>query len=95
MDMKKQILARTELSAKLLNALVNDDYQVLNGLISPFSEQALQRSSTASVDKNYMILSTSQYLVLKTSPAILFQRLFAYLENTGTLDTNTFNNTEK
>lgn len=95
MNMSKQILARTELSATLLNALVTDDYQVLNGLIAPFSEQALQRSSTSSIDKNYMILAVGQYLTLKTSPVILYQRLYAYLVNTGTLDTNTFNNTEK
>lgn len=92
MFMSKQILARTKFSATLLNALITDDYQILNGLIAPFSKQTLQRSCTGTIDKKYMILSISEYLTLTISPVILCQRLYAYLANIGAL--NTFN-TEK
>ena len=83
--MSKRIQTRADISVIMLTALIDDDYQSLNGFLEPYDETQLKRSLTSNIDKNYMFKSITQYLDLTISGLILAQRLYAYLVNNDQL----------
>ncbi|TGE72360.1 hypothetical protein [Weissella confusa] len=83
--MSKRIQTRADVSVIMLTALIDDDYQSLNGFLEPYDETQLKRSLTSNIDKNYMFKSITQYLDLTISGLILAQRLYAYLVNNDQL----------
>lgn len=78
--MSKRIQTRADVSVIMLTALIDDDYQMLDGFLEPFDEKQLKRALMSNIDKNYMFKSITQYLDLTISGLILAQRLYAYLQ---------------